>query len=58
MPEGENIRKAVRWISDRLKEERAHSLTALLDEANRRFDLSPRDSELLIDFYRKAAKKT
>jgi hypothetical protein len=47
----------VRWISDRLKEGGGASLTALLDEASRRFDLSPRDSELVIDFYRKAAGK-
>lgn len=49
-PQGEQLRNAVRWVS----EQRAHSpeinLTKLVDEACLRFDLSPKDSEFLTRF--------
>ncbi len=46
-PEGEDIRRAVKWIS----EERAYNpqkkLSELIDEACLKFDLSPMDAEFL-----------
>ncbi len=43
MPEGENLRKAVRWLGER----KAHSLH-MVEEACRRFDLSPADEAFLL----------
>jgi len=53
MPEGEAIRRAIRWISSELNEDPDKSLQKLVNEAVSRFDLSPKDSEFLISFYRK-----
>ncbi|HVO68142.1 MAG TPA: hypothetical protein VMT12_16830 [Syntrophales bacterium] len=56
MPEGENIRKAVKWISGELQENPSKSLQKLVNEAVLRFDLSPKDAEFLTSFYRKDSK--
>ena len=53
MPKGENVRKAVKWISDNLKEDPDQSVKKLINDAVLRFDLSPGDSELVINFYKK-----
>jgi hypothetical protein len=53
MPEGEAIRKAIKWISAELTEDPNKPLQKLVNEAVSRFDLSPKDSEFLISFYRK-----
>lgn len=53
IPEGESIRKAVKWISDNLQEDPNQSIQKLVNEAMLRFNLSPKDSEFLINFYRK-----
>ncbi|MEN6319717.1 MAG: hypothetical protein ABFD82_13275 [Syntrophaceae bacterium] len=53
MPEGESIRKAVKWISDVLQEDPGKSVQKLVNEAVLRFDLSPKDAVFLTDFYRK-----
>jgi hypothetical protein len=53
MPEGENIRKAVKWISSVLQENPTKSLQKLVNDAVLRFDLSPKDAEFLTSFYRK-----
>jgi len=53
MPRRENVRKAVKWISENLKENADQSVQKLINDAVLRFDLSPSDSELVIDFYRK-----
>ena len=53
MPEGEAIRKAVKWISDKLLDDPKKSVQKLINEAVMRFDLSPKDALFLTDFYRK-----
>jgi hypothetical protein len=53
MPDGESIRKAVKWISDELQEDPNKSRQKLINEAILRFDLSPKDSEFLTNFHRK-----
>jgi hypothetical protein len=53
-PEGENARRAVRWISDQRRENPQLKLAALLDQAMLRFDLSPAQCEQLLEFYRTA----
>ena len=54
MPEGDAIRKAVKWISAELEEGPEKSLQKLVNEAVQRFDLSPKEAEFLIGFYRKS----
>lgn len=53
MPEGEAIRKAVKWISAKREEKPDCSLNKLIDEAVIKFDLSPLDSEFLHGFFKK-----
>jgi len=57
LPRGESLRQAVRFVSDRLREEDPPSLTALVNEATLRFDLTPKESEYLIGFYRDAGRR-
>ena len=47
LPEGENIRRAVQWITEELKAYPAVKITKLLDEAGMRYNLSPRESDTL-----------
>ncbi|MDY0042490.1 MAG: hypothetical protein RBS57_19445 [Desulforhabdus sp.] len=54
MPEGEAIRRAVRWISAELEEDPKRSLQRLVNDAVQRFDLSPKEAEFLIEFYRQS----
>lgn len=54
MPEGEAIRRAIKWISAELDEHPDQAAQKLVNEAVLRFDLSPREGEFLMDFYRKA----
>ena len=46
-PEGERIRKAVRWIVEILKEEEDKSRQEVIEEAEKRFDLSPLECDFL-----------
>jgi hypothetical protein len=41
------IKQAVRWIDDRLMDEPGADRVRLVDEAARRFDLSPLDTDFL-----------
>ena len=47
LPEGEKIRKAVRWVSDTLQEHPKKSRKKVLLDAEVRFDLSPKECEFL-----------
>jgi len=53
LPRGEKLRRAVRWISDRLREDPERALGPLLSDASLRFNLSPAEAEYLLSFYRK-----
>jgi hypothetical protein len=57
MPEGEALRKAVRWISEEREADPEKRLGKLLDEAAVRFNLSPGDSAFLDRFVRESLKK-
>ncbi|HEY7518390.1 MAG TPA: hypothetical protein VIE36_08875 [Methylomirabilota bacterium] len=49
MPVGEAlIKQAVKWIDDRLHDNPKADRTQLIDEAGRRFDLSPLDTDFLV----------
>ena len=53
MPEGEALRRAVKWISAEINDNPDKSVQKLLNEAVTRFDLSPKDTEFLMSFYKK-----
>jgi hypothetical protein len=50
MPEGESLRKAVKWISEKRKENPEIDISRMVNEAGMRFDLSPKDQEFLFRF--------
>lgn len=50
MPQGEEIRKAVKWISDARSENPTADPRKLLDEACLKFNLSPLEAEYLSKF--------
>jgi len=41
------VKQAVKWIDERLEKEPAADRVTLVDEASRRFDLSPLDTDFL-----------
>jgi len=56
MPAGEApIKQAVRWIEDQLIDRPQADRVKLVDEASRRFDLTPLDQEFL---YRHLAERS
>lgn len=48
MPEGESLRRALRWLDERVKEEPGLQRAKLVGEAAARFDLSPVEEEFLV----------
>lgn len=57
LPAGESLRRAVRFISEKLQENAERPILSLVDEASQRFDLTPKESEYLIEFYREALRR-
>lgn len=47
MPEGDDLRKAVKWLSDEKQLYPEKKTGDLIDEACLKFDLSPLDAEFL-----------
>ena len=47
LPEGESIRKAVKWISETTKAYPEKNRQEIIHEAELRFDLSPKECEFL-----------
>ncbi len=54
LPEGEAVRNAIKWVSSELQEHPDKSLKDLVNAAVTQFDLSPKDAEFLIRFYRES----
>jgi hypothetical protein len=50
-PKGEKVRQAVKWISEKLKEDEGLSLGVLIQKGSERFNLSPKDESFLRAFY-------
>jgi len=48
LPEGEQLRKAVKWISDERTENPDSVLYTLIEQACLKFDLTPKDAEFLM----------
>jgi hypothetical protein len=57
LPEGEDLRRAVKWVTDNLRENPGRSVQPLVQEAIFRFDVSPRDAEFLIGLFRQEIKE-
>ena len=52
LPDGEDVRRAVKWVSGNLQENPDQPVQPLVQEAIFKFDLSPLDAEFLIGFFR------
>lgn len=51
LPEGEELRKAVTWISEERQTDPEAKISKLIESACMKFDLSPKDAEFLGKFY-------
>ncbi len=51
-PKGEKMRQAVKWISEARLEGEGRSIALLIQEAACQFNLSPKDEEFLVSFYK------
>jgi len=51
MPDGEDLRRAVKWISGNLQENPEQKVQPLVQKAVFKFDLSPKDADFLIGFF-------
>lgn len=59
MPVGEApIKQAIKWIDDQLRDNPKADRTKLVDEASRRFDLTPLDGDFLWRFLAEREKKS
>ena len=56
-PEGDDLRKAVRWISEQRQEDPEKRVSALVETASIKYDLSPRDETFLLRFIREMDEK-
>lgn len=55
-PEGEAMRRAIRFVSEAVAADPDRPLAPLLEQATLRFDLDPRQADFLIEFFRKARR--
>ena len=53
LPDGEDVRRAVKWVAGNLQENPEEPVQALVRKAIFKFDLSPKDSDFLMRFYSK-----
>jgi len=51
LPEGEQLRSAIKWISDKRAETPGAGLLKLIEDACLKFDLPPKDAEFLVRFF-------
>ena len=52
MPEGERVRQAVKFISSERMQDEKKSMRKLIEEASLKFNLSPKEEQDLVNFYR------
>jgi hypothetical protein len=57
LPKGEEIRKAVKWVSEIRREEPDKNLMKIIDEASLKFNLSPMEAEYLMRLCREEKGK-
>jgi len=51
MPEGENVKKAIKWISANIEENKTQSMQQLIEKSVFKFDLSPNETEFLFGLF-------
>ncbi len=51
LPEGEQLRRAIKWISDMRVENPGIGLSKLVGDACLKFDLPPKEAEFLTNFF-------
>jgi hypothetical protein len=51
-PKGEQLRQAIKWISEERQEDENRPIPQLIEKAALRFNLSPKDEEFLRSFYK------
>ncbi|BCR05309.1 hypothetical protein DESUT3_23780 [Desulfuromonas versatilis] len=51
LPDGDEVRRAVKWVSDNLQDEPGQPVSPLVQKAIFKFNLSPRDADFLIHFF-------
>ena len=56
-PEGEELRRAVKWVSEERAYNPSLSLNRLIESACLKFDLSPKDAEFLGRLVREAREE-
>ena len=57
MPEAENVQKAIKWMSASIEDNGNQPLHKLIESAALKFNLSPKDTEFLMGFFRNHNKK-
>jgi hypothetical protein len=57
MPDGDDLRNAVKWVSANIQEDPAQPVQPLVQQAIFKFDLSPKDAEFLIGFYNQSREE-
>jgi hypothetical protein len=55
-PKGEDLRKAVKWVSEERKFNKEKKLKVLIEEACLKFNLSPVDADFLLRTLREQEK--
>ena len=58
LPEGEQLRRAIKWISDERLEKPGVDLFSLIEAACLKFDLTPKDEEFLIRYMTEKGSET
>ena len=51
LPEGEQLRRAIKWVSDMRLEEPRTKPSKFIGEACLKFDLAPKDAEFLMQHF-------
>ncbi len=54
LPQGEELRKAVKWISDKKQYESENDLSKLIQQAGLKFNLSPKEEAYLERFIKES----
>jgi hypothetical protein len=49
-PKGEDLRRAVKWVSEERADNSEKEVKAIVQEACMKFDLSPKDEEFLLRY--------
>jgi len=57
IPQSESLKRALKCVSDCLKQDPDREKFAIIQDAVLRFDLSPKDEQFLFNFYRHSESK-